>query len=78
MVLIGMRDVCVGFGVPLLLDHVNFHIERRERVCLFGGSGTGKSTLMRLLNGNLAPDEGERRWNCSKTCFRNSRARCCW
>jgi ATP-binding cassette subfamily F protein uup len=59
MALIGMRDVCIGFGGPLLLDHVNFHIERRERVCLLGRNGTGKSTLMRLLNGDLAPDGGE-------------------
>ena len=59
MALIGMRDVCIGFGGPLLLDHVNFHIQRRERVCLLGRNGTGKSTLMRLLNGDLAPDGGE-------------------
>ncbi|MFZ2445009.1 MAG: ATP-binding cassette domain-containing protein [Syntrophobacteraceae bacterium] len=59
MALIGMRDVCIGFGGPLLLDHVNFHIESGERVCLLGRNGAGKSTLMRLLNGELAPDEGE-------------------
>ncbi|SPF33059.1 ABC transporter ATP-binding protein uup-1 [Syntrophobacter sp. SbD1] len=59
MALIGMHDVCIGFGGPLLLDHVNFHMERRERVCLLGRNGTGKSTLMRLLNGDLAPDDGE-------------------
>jgi ATP-binding cassette subfamily F protein uup len=59
MALIGMRDVCIGFGEPLLLDHVNFYIERRERVCLLGRNGTGKSTLMRLLNRDLAPDTGE-------------------
>ncbi len=59
MALIGLRDVCIGFGGPLLLDHVNFYIERRERVCLLGRNGTGKSTLMRLLNGEFAPDEGE-------------------
>ncbi len=59
MALIGMRDVCIGFGGPLLLDHVNFNVERRERVCLLGRNGAGKSTLMRLLNGDFAPDEGE-------------------
>ena len=59
MTLIGVRDVSIGFGEPLLLDHVNFHIERRERVCLLGRNGTGKSTLLRLLNGEIAPDEGE-------------------
>lgn len=59
MALIRMRDVCMGFGGHLLLDHVGFNIERGERVCLLGRNGTGKSTLMRLLNGDLAPDEGE-------------------
>jgi ATP-binding cassette subfamily F protein uup len=59
MALISMRDVCIGFGGFLLLDHVGFNIERGERVCLLGRNGTGKSTLMRLLNGDLTPDEGE-------------------
>jgi ATP-binding cassette subfamily F protein uup len=59
MALIGMRDVCIGFGGSLLLDHVGFHIERGERVCLLGRNGTGKSTLMRLLHGDLVPDEGD-------------------
>ena len=55
MALIGMRDVCIGFGEPLLLDHVNFHIERRERVCILGRNGAGKSTLLSLLSGEIAP-----------------------
>ncbi len=59
MALIGMRDVCIGFGEPLLLDHVNFHIERKERVCLLGRNGAGKSTLLSLLSGEIAPDDGE-------------------
>ena len=59
MALIGMRDVCIGFGGALLLDHAGFNIERGERVCLLGRNGTGKSTLLRLLNGDLVPDEGE-------------------
>lgn len=59
MALIGMRDVCIGFGGPLLLDHVNFYVEQGERVCLLGRNGTGKSTLMRLLQGEFFPDEGE-------------------
>ncbi len=54
-----MRNVCIGFGGSLLLDHVGFTIERGEHVCLLGRNGAGKSTLMRLLNGDLVPDEGE-------------------
>ncbi|MHC1728437.1 MAG: ATP-binding cassette domain-containing protein [Syntrophobacteraceae bacterium] len=59
MALIGMRDVSIGFGGPLLLDRVTFYIEHKERVCLLGRNGAGKSTLMRLLQGELFPDEGE-------------------
>lgn len=59
MSLISMRDVSVGFGGPPLLDGVNLQIERGERVCLLGRNGAGKSTLMRLLHGELTPDEGE-------------------
>jgi len=44
MALISMRDVSVGFGGALLLDHVNLQIERGERVCLLGRNGAGKST----------------------------------
>jgi ABC transport system ATP-binding/permease protein len=59
MALIGMRDVCIAFGGPPLLDHVTFYIEPKERVCLLGRNGAGKSTLMALLQGDINPDEGE-------------------
>ena len=59
MALVGLREVCMGFGGHLLLDHVNFHLEERERVCLLGRNGAGKSTLLRLLKGDLTPDRGE-------------------
>jgi ABC transport system ATP-binding/permease protein len=58
MALISIRDICVGFGEPLLLDHVNLQIERGERVGLLGRNGVGKSTLMRLIHGDLTPDAG--------------------
>jgi ATP-binding cassette subfamily F protein uup len=59
MALIGLRDVSMGYGGPLVLDHVTLQIEPGERVCLLGRNGAGKSTLMRLLNGEIHPDEGE-------------------
>ena len=59
MALISIRDLCVGFGEPLLLDRVNLQIERGERVGLLGRNGVGKSTLMRLIHGDLTPDAGE-------------------
>jgi len=59
MALLGMQDVGIAFGGPLVLDHARFAIERGERVCLLGRNGAGKSTVMKLLDGTTAPDSGE-------------------
>ena len=59
MALLGMQDVGIAFGGPLLLDRARFSIERGERVCLLGRNGAGKSTVMKLLDGTIAPDSGE-------------------
>ncbi|HEY5087418.1 MAG TPA: ATP-binding cassette domain-containing protein [Gemmatimonadaceae bacterium] len=54
-----MQDVSIAFGGPPVLDRATFSIERGERVCLLGRNGTGKSTIMKLLEGTIAPDGGE-------------------
>ncbi|MEO7216847.1 MAG: ATP-binding cassette domain-containing protein [Gemmatimonadaceae bacterium] len=59
MALLGMQEVSVAFGGPAILDRANFSIERGERVCLLGRNGAGKSTVMKLLDGSIAPDSGE-------------------
>ena len=59
MALVSMRGVTLAFGGPTLLDRVDWQIERGERVGLVGRNGAGKSTLMRLLHGDLKPDDGE-------------------
>ena len=59
MALLGLQEVSIAFGGPALLDHANLSIERGERVCLLGRNGAGKSTVMKLLDGTLAPDAGE-------------------
>jgi len=59
MALIGMREVSWGFGDPPLLDRISLQIERGERVCLLGRNGVGKSSLLRLLTRQMAPEEGE-------------------
>lgn len=58
MALLSLRDVSFGFGSPPLLSHVDLQIERGERVGLLGRNGTGKSTLMKLMVGELPPDQG--------------------
>jgi len=59
MALIGMRDVCWGFDEAPLLESINFQVARGERVCLVGRNGVGKSSLLRLLSGDLHPDSGD-------------------
>jgi len=58
-VLITLRDIYVRFTAEPVLDHVNLTLEDGERVCLAGRNGAGKSTLMRVLAGEITPDEGE-------------------
>ena len=59
MALIALSDVNLRFRGPLVLDQANLTIEPGERVCLLGRNGTGKTTLLRLLQGVLEPDRGE-------------------
>jgi ATP-binding cassette subfamily F protein uup len=59
MALIGVRDVCWGFGEAPLLENVTFQIEKGEHVCLVGRNGVGKSTLLKLLGGEMLPDSGD-------------------
>ena len=59
MALIGARDLCWGFSKPPLLENITFQIEKGERLCLLGRNGEGKSTLLKLLNGEILPDSGE-------------------
>jgi ABC-type polysaccharide/polyol phosphate transport system ATPase subunit len=42
-----------------LLDEVEFHIERGDRICLLGSNGAGKSSMLRILAGETRPDAGE-------------------
>jgi len=59
MALITLRDVVVSFGGHPLLDGLNLHIDAGERVCLVGRNGAGKSTLMKVLAGQIIPDDGQ-------------------
>jgi ATP-binding cassette subfamily F protein 3 len=49
-----------GGQAVVVFRGVNLHIERGDRIALVGPNGTGKSTLMRMLSGEEAPDTGQR------------------
>jgi ATP-binding cassette, subfamily F, member 3 len=55
-----LRGVSKSYGAKTVLDRVNVHIERGDRIALIGPNGTGKSTMMRMLSGVEAPDGGVR------------------
>ncbi|MDN5925429.1 MAG: ATP-binding cassette domain-containing protein, partial [Xanthomonadales bacterium] len=59
MSLIQLINVDFSIGGPLLLEAVNLTIEAGERVCIVGRNGEGKSTLMKLIDGELHADDGE-------------------
>jgi ABC transport system ATP-binding/permease protein len=59
MSLIALKSISHTFGGPKLLDGADISIARGERVCLLGRNGEGKSTLMKIISGELRPDEGE-------------------
>jgi ATP-binding cassette subfamily F protein uup len=59
MPLIQLQRVDFSVGGPLLLEHVDLTVDANERVCIVGRNGEGKSTLMKLIAGELQPDDGE-------------------
>jgi len=54
-----VKDLKKSFGENLLFDHIGFEVKRGERVAIIGGNGTGKTTILKILNGILAPDQGD-------------------
>ncbi|MSU65854.1 MAG: ATP-binding cassette domain-containing protein [Opitutus sp.] len=59
MAIVSLLDVSLSFGGAPLLNRVNLQIDRGERVCLVGRNGAGKSTLMKVITGEMAPDQGQ-------------------
>jgi ATP-binding cassette, subfamily F, member 3 len=49
-----------AYGDITIFNDLDLHIERGDRIALVGPNGVGKSTLMRMLSGEEAPDSGER------------------
>jgi len=58
MALISMQEISLSFGGQPLLENINLQIERGEWVGLLGRNGMGKSTLLKLLNGDILPESG--------------------
>lgn len=57
--LIELKGISKSFGDALVLDEVDLTIYQGEALAIIGPSGTGKSTILRIISGLLAPDAGE-------------------
>lgn len=59
MSLIKIEKAGLSYGLQVLLDGVDLTIERGQRLCLIGRNGTGKSSLLKVLDGEVDLDRGE-------------------
>lgn len=57
--LIEVKNLSFKRGERVIYDNINMHIRRGQITAIMGPSGTGKTTLLRLIGGQLTPDSGE-------------------
>ena len=53
-----IRDLSKSFGSTHLFSHVDMEVKRGERVAIIGNNGTGKTTILKIINGMLPADSG--------------------
>lgn len=56
--MLSLLSVCKSFGERLLFSDLTLHINDRERIGLIGPNGSGKTTILRIILGELSPDKG--------------------
>ncbi len=55
-----IKNASILFGQPPLLDNAQLNIDDKERVCIVGRNGSGKSTMLQVISGEIKLDEGQR------------------
>jgi len=60
LALLDLLEISKAYETQKILVEVHFFIQEGERIAIIGKNGGGKSTLMKIINGSLAPDEGRR------------------
>src|SRR3954467_2519843 len=58
MPLVALDSISMAYGHVPLLDGIQLQVERGERIAIIGRNGTGKSTLMQIMSGEMPPDSG--------------------
>jgi len=57
--IVELHKISKSFGDKNLIENFDYNFQRGERVGIIGKNGTGKSTFLNIINGNLAPDTGK-------------------
>lgn len=56
---LSVKEISKSFGTSFLFDNLSFEIKRGEKVGIIGDNGTGKTTILKIINGLTAADSGE-------------------
>ena len=60
MPLLRLDNLSLNYGTQVLLDQVNFTLHKGNKIGLLGRNGEGKTTLLKIIAGEIFPDSGER------------------
>ena len=58
MTIMNLQNINIAFGGPQILDNINLQIDDTNKISIIGRNGTGKSTIMKIIEGILPPDSG--------------------
>jgi len=59
MQLISLKNISLSFGTQIILDQAYLEITKGQKICLIGRNGTGKSTLLKIIEAIVIPDGGD-------------------
>ena len=57
--ILSVHNLCKSFDGKDILKGASFHIENNEKAAIVGSNGAGKTTLIKMIIGELTPDDGE-------------------
>lgn len=60
MALIDLQNINKQYDIKIILKDVNFTLQQGQRVSVIGQNGQGKSTLLKIITGEIEPDSGEK------------------
>jgi len=56
--ILSCQNISKAFGTDVIVSDASFHLEERERAAIVGINGAGKTTILRMIAGELDPDQG--------------------